>query len=56
MPVAVLFNGGDPRLAALLEAILAVTYERGNDIPVPSILGVLDLVKLEITNNALNGE
>lgn len=43
---------GDPRAVALLEAITSVVYERGVDMPIPTILGVIELVKIQIINEA----
>ena len=39
---------GDPRCEQLLNAILEIVYDRGCMMPIPSILGVIDLVKIEI--------
>ena len=36
---------GDPRCEALLEAVLSVLYERGDGMPIPAVLGVLELAK-----------
>jgi len=36
---------GDKRLETLYEAIEAVVYERGKGLPIPAILGTLELVK-----------
>lgn len=39
---------GDLRCESLLEALKAVVYERGVDMPIPSIIGILELLKFEI--------
>jgi hypothetical protein len=39
---------GDQRLETLLQALKEEIYERGEGIPVPAIVGVLELLKLEI--------
>lgn len=36
---------GDERLATLLDAILEIIWERGQGLPFPAVLGVLELVK-----------
>lgn len=47
MKVTELFEG-DPRCASLLEAVLDTVYERGDKLPLPSVLGVLEMAKLLI--------
>lgn len=43
------FNGGgDLRCYTLYEEIMKVIHTRADKMPIPSILGVLDLVKYEI--------
>jgi len=39
---------GDQRLGNLTKAIQDIIYERGQGIPIPAILGVLELVKIGI--------
>ena len=39
---------GDMRCETLFQALKDVIYERGDSLPVPSIVGVIELVKLEI--------
>lgn len=43
---------GDQKLEALTEAVIELVYERGEGCSVPSILGVLDLVKIQIIKDA----
>ncbi len=49
--VAKLFEG-DKRCQALLEALEKTCYERGAGIPIPSILGILELLKTKIIEDA----
>ena len=44
---------GDQHSQTLTDAVLEVLYERGEGVPIPSILGVLELVKLHIVNETL---
>lgn len=44
---------GDKRCAALLTALEETLYERGKGIPLPSVLGVIDLLKISMLENAL---
>jgi len=46
-PVA-LHGGADMRAAALVKALKALIYERGSGMPVPTILGCLRIVEIEI--------
>jgi hypothetical protein len=41
---------GDKKAETLLDAVLDTVYERGDGMPIPTILGVLDLVKIHIIN------
>ena len=43
---------GDPRLQSLTDAIKELIYERGVGLPVPAIIGVIEMVKLEILDEA----
>ena len=45
--VELLFEG-DKRCEALLGAIKSTVYERGLGLPLPSVVGVLELAKIEI--------
>lgn len=36
---------GDARLENLLQAVIDLLHERGEGLPIPSLLGVLDLAK-----------
>lgn len=40
-----LFGGTDPRCVVLFDEIEAVIYERGKELPIASVLGVLRLVE-----------
>ena len=46
-PVA-LHGGADMRADALVKAIKALIYERGQGMPIPTILGCLRMVEIEI--------
>lgn len=50
-----LFCGADPRCEALLHSLKQTTYERGEGLPIPSILGVIDILKDLIKQEASNG-
>ena len=39
---------GDPRCEQLLNALEELIYERGGGVPIPLIIGVLELLKLKI--------
>lgn len=43
---------GDQRLESLIQAVVDTLHERGGGLPIPSILGVLDLVKDYIKSEA----
>lgn len=45
---------GDMRCDTLFKAVREVLYERGNGLPVPSVLGVLDLLKHDVITNHTN--
>lgn len=51
MSVTKLFEG-DQRCESLLDAVLATLYERGKGLPIPSVLGVLELAKQQIIEDA----
>lgn len=51
MPIEQLFIG-DPRCEVLLDALREVMYERGKGLPIPSVLGVLEILKDEVKDNA----
>lgn len=42
---------GDMRCETLLSALLDLIYERGNGLPMPSVIGVIELLKLELIKN-----
>jgi hypothetical protein len=44
---------GDKRCGVLTESIIDVIYERGNGLPIPSILGCIELAKMQIINEAV---
>lgn len=48
MTVKHIFGGADLRCEELRKAVKELIYERGSGIPVPSIIGVLEIIKLEI--------
>lgn len=48
MTIEHIFGGADLRCEELRKIIKNIVYERGNGIPVPSIIGVLEIIKLEI--------
>ena len=50
-----LFGGADPRCEALLQPLKQTTYERGEGLPIPAILGVIDILKDVIKQEASNG-
>lgn len=54
MSVEKLFEG-DQRCEVLLEAVLTTVYERGKGLPIPSVIGILELAKLSIIKDAENG-
>jgi len=43
---------GDQRLETLLQTLKNEIYERGEGIPVPAIIGVIELLKLEIVKES----
>lgn len=43
---------GDQRLETLFDAVMETLYERGKGLPLPSVLGVLDLVRDQIKEDA----
>ena len=47
MAVENLFQG-DERCETLCQEVLKVVYERGEGLPLPSVIGVLEIVKKEI--------
>lgn len=48
MTIEHLFNGADMRCEELLKAIEVVIYERGDSLPIPSIVGTIEILKLKI--------
>lgn len=48
-------HGGDERMESLLQALKAEIYERSEGVPVPSIIGVLEILKLEIIKEQADG-
>ena len=47
MVVEKLFEG-DERMETLLQSVKEEIYKRGVGIPIPSIIGVLEIIKMEI--------
>lgn len=43
---------GDRRCRTLLDSLAEVLYERAEGIPLPSVLGVIELLKLDVIENA----
>lgn len=43
---------GDPRCEIIVEHVIDLLYERARGMPIPSIIGVLELVKLQIIKEA----
>lgn len=41
-------DGGDMRCQNLLIALKDIVYERGKGLPVPSIIGTIEILKLDI--------
>lgn len=39
---------GDQRLETLYQALKTIIYERGEGLPVPAIVGCIELVKLDV--------
>lgn len=56
MSVETLAGGGDLRAATLLESLQEVMHERGKGMPIPTIIGVLELLKFDLMKKALNSE
>jgi len=54
MSVEKLAGGGDLRAATLLESLEDVIYERGKGMPIPTIIGVLEILKIDLMKKALN--
>lgn len=48
MSIVNLFGGADLRCEELRKAIKEAIYERGMGMPIPSIIGVIEIVKNEI--------
>lgn len=44
---------GDMRCETLLQAIRDLIYERGERLPVPAIIGILELLKLQLRDEIL---
>jgi hypothetical protein len=55
MTVERLFNG-EKRYETILDAILEIVYERGEGLPIPTIIGILELCKCQIINKAIENE
>jgi hypothetical protein len=51
MSTVVSLFDGDPRAHTLFEALKDVVYERGKGMPVPTVLGVLEILKSDITHS-----
>lgn len=47
---------GDPRLESITDEVLEVIYNRCNGMPIPTVLGILDIAKVEIMQTTLEGE
>mgnify|MGYP001809780850 CR=1 FL=1 len=47
---------GDKRCATLFEALHDVLHERGEGIPVPAIVGVLELLKVQVISDAFGDD
>jgi hypothetical protein len=45
---------GDERMESLLQALKAEIYDRTEGVPIPSIIGVLEILKLEIIKEQTN--
>lgn len=43
---------GDMRYETLLQALCDTVYERGKGLPVPGIIGVLEILKIKIMEEA----
>jgi len=50
--VVIQLFGGDKRAEALEAAILKTTYERGDGLPFPLVLGVLKLIEHRLISEA----
>lgn len=51
-PKVMPLRDGDSRCQTLLDALAEVLYERGKGLPLPSTIGVLELLKYEVIENA----
>ena len=47
---------GDPRLESITDEVLEVIYNRCVGMPIPTILGILEIAKAEIMQTTLEGE
>lgn len=47
---------GDMRCETLLQAVKALIYERGVGIPVPTIIGILEILKLDLRDEIIKAE
>lgn len=54
MSVEKFAGGGDLRAATLLEELEKVVYSRGNGIPIPTIIGVLELLKFNLIVDSID--
>lgn len=45
---------GDPRGEVIVQAIVDLLHERADGMPIPMILGLLDIAKQQILEDALN--
>lgn len=43
---------GDPRLESICDEILEVLYRRANGVSIPAVVGILELAKQQIINDA----
>lgn len=43
----------DPRHQVLFDALAAVAYERGHGLPVSTVIGIIEMLKIEIIKNLI---
>ena len=53
--MAINLYAGDERLETLLQALRVEIYDRCEGVPIPSIIGVLEILKKEIIEESENG-
>jgi hypothetical protein len=54
--ISKLRDGGDARAVTLLDALYDVLQERGNGIPIPTVIGVIELLKTMVLSEALDDD